>query len=65
VQGSLNTISSKKHPVAIKILKPNMDLNYLRALLNQIKIVTKVGSHLHIVGCIGGVTDRLGRGLDF
>jgi len=62
VQGWLQTPGSKKHAVAIRILKPDVDVNYLKAALSQLKLITSVGCNLHVVNCIGAVIDHVSKG---
>ncbi|CAG7731353.1 unnamed protein product [Allacma fusca] len=42
--------------VAVKTVRPNVDLQYFRALLSEVKVMTCIGRHPHIVNIVGACT---------
>ena len=47
--------------VAVKMVKPNADISYIRALMAELKIMTHLGKHLNIVNLLGACTDTLNK----
>ena len=47
--------------VAVKMVKPNADIMYLRALMSELKIMIHLGKHLNIVNLLGSCTKGLAR----
>ena len=47
--------------VAVKMVKPNADILYLRALMSELKIMIHLGRHLNIVNLLGSCTSGLAR----
>lgn len=45
--------------VAVKIVNPNADGCYFRSLLSELKILTYIGQHEHIVNLIGACTNEI------
>ena len=52
------------NPVAIKMLKnhASQNLDYLRSLLGELKVMSYLGSHPNLVGLIGAMTANIKRG---
>ena len=50
--------------VAIKMLKnnPNRNVEYLRSLLGELKVMSYLGSHPNLVGLIGAITSNIKGG---
>lgn len=60
LKGTLKTNSTDKHlTVAVKTTNSNADGCYFRSLLSELKILTFVGQHDHIVNLIGACTSEL------
>ena len=42
--------------VAVKMVKPQADITYIKALMAELKIMMHIGKHLNIVNLLGAVT---------
>jgi hypothetical protein len=49
--------------IAIKTLKRNADVNYLRSLLTELKVMIYLKDHPNIVNLVGANTKHLKRGM--
>ena len=47
--------------VAVKMVKPQADITYMKALMAELKIMIHIGKHLNIVNLLGASTVRLNR----
>ena len=47
--------------VAVKMVKPNADIMYVRALMSELKIMIHLGKHLNIVNLLGACTKGLAK----
>ena len=47
--------------VAVKMVKPQADITYMKALMAELKIMIHIGKHLNIVNLLGASTVRLSR----
>jgi FMS-like tyrosine kinase 1 len=47
--------------VAVKMVKPNADVMYVRALMSELKIMIHLGRHMNIVNLLGASTKCLAR----
>ena len=47
--------------VAVKMVKPNADIMYVKALMSELKIMIHLGKHLNIVNLLGACTKGLAR----
>ena len=47
--------------VAVKMVKPNADITYIKALMAELKIMIHLGKHLNIVNLLGACTVGLAR----
>ena len=47
--------------VAVKMVKPQADITYIKALMSELKIMIHLGKHLNIVNLLGACTVGLAR----
>ena len=47
--------------VAVKMVKPQADITYIKALMSELKIMIHLGKHLNIVNFLGACTTSLAR----
>ena len=47
--------------VAVKMVKPQADITYIKALMSELKIMIHLGKHLNIVNLLGACTTSLAR----
>ena len=47
--------------VAVKMVKPQADITYIKALMAELKIMMHIGKHLNIVNLLGASTVGLAR----
>ena len=47
--------------VAVKMVKPQADISYIKALMAELKIMIHLGKHLNIVNLLGACTKGLDR----
>ena len=47
--------------VAVKMVKPQADITYMKALMAELKIMMHIGKHLNIVNLLGASTVGLAR----
>ena len=47
--------------VAVKMVKPQADISYIKALMAELKIMMHLGRHLNIVNLLGACTVGLAR----
>ena len=47
--------------VAVKMVKPNADILYIKALMSELKIMIHLGRHLNIVNLLGACTKGLAK----
>jgi serine/threonine protein kinase len=47
--------------VAVKMVKPNADIMYIKALMSELKIMIHLGRHLNIVNLLGACTHGLAK----
>lgn len=47
--------------VAVKMVKPQADITYIKALMSELKIMAALGKHLNIVNLLGACTTSLNR----
>ncbi len=47
--------------VAVKMVKPNADMMYLKALMSELKIMIHLGRHINIVNLLGACTKELAK----
>ena len=47
--------------VAVKMVKPQADITYIKALMAELKIMIHLGRHLNIVNLLGACTVGLAR----
>ena len=54
----------QRNTVAIKMLKSNASQNveYLRSLLGELKVMSYLGSHANLVGLVGAITEQIKAG---
>ena len=50
-----------KTVVAVKMVKPQADITYIKALMAELKIMIHLGRHLNIVNLLGACTVGLAR----
>ncbi len=53
------TLSSFPEDVAIKTVKPYADIEYLKALLSELKVMSCVGKHEYVIELIGAYTKEI------
>ena len=46
--------------VAVKMVKRDADISYVKALMAEIKIMTHLGKHINVVNLLGACTKDLG-----
>ncbi|XP_049766457.1 mast/stem cell growth factor receptor kita-like [Schistocerca cancellata] len=51
----------KTTTVAVKMVKQNVDITYIKALASELKIMCHLGKHLNIVNLLGACTDNLSK----
>lgn len=47
--------------VAVKMVKPNADYTYLKALADELKIMVHLGKHLNVVNLLGACTKNIAK----
>ena len=47
--------------VAVKMVKPQADITYIKALMSELKIMIQLGKHLNIVNLLGACTTGLAK----
>ena len=47
--------------VAVKMVKPQADITYIKALMSELKIMIHLGKHLNIVNLLGACTTGLAK----
>jgi len=47
--------------VAVKMIKPNTDPSYIKALASELKIMIHLGRHLNVVNLLGAYTGNINK----
>lgn len=47
--------------VAVKMVKPNTDPSYIKALASELKIMIHLGRHLNVVNLLGAYTGNINK----
>lgn len=47
--------------VAVKMIKPNSESFYTKALISELKIMIHIGTHLNVVNLLGACTEDLAK----
>ena len=59
VQGAVQDSEGRMIHAAVKTTRSNVDLDYFRALLSEVKIMSLIGKHPNIVNLIGACTGNI------
>lgn len=54
--------STRQVPVAVKTLRANSEIQYLRSMLKEVKVMMYVGKHANVVQMMGCCTENLRKG---
>jgi serine/threonine protein kinase len=46
-------------PVAVKTVDPDVNVEYFKALLSELKILVHIGSHSEVVSLVGACTENI------
>lgn len=49
--------------VAVKMVKPNTDPSYIKALASELKIMIHLGRHLNVVNLLGAYTGNINKSI--
>jgi len=49
--------------VAVKMVKPNTDPSYIKALAAELKIMIHLGRHLNVVNLLGAYTGNINKSI--
>ena len=61
MQGAILDSSGRMIHAAVKTTRSNVDLDYFRALLSEVKIMSFIGKHPNVVNLIGACTANIGK----